>query len=129
MADTLELPNGDVVGPEDVFLYNNYPYRLVWLDGGEYDFELSPLYWGDSGMDIPFQDRGALVDQWGPNSRGRLDPDEWEQWLAEARVDHRYDDTEIDAIERELPVDGDTPEDSDDESAGLLSGLRDALGL
>ena len=37
MADTLELPNGDEVTPEDVFLYNDYPYRLVWLDDDEYE--------------------------------------------------------------------------------------------
>ena len=29
MSEALELPNGDEVTPEDVFLYNDYPYRLV----------------------------------------------------------------------------------------------------
>ncbi|MDS0283020.1 hypothetical protein [Haloarcula onubensis] len=122
MADTLELPNGDAVTPEDVFLYNDYPYRLVWLDGGDHEFELSPLYWGDSGMDIPFRDREALVDQWEPESRGLLSEDEWAAWLEEASADPRYDHTELIELADELPTDWE-PAARDDSGGGLLDRL------
>lgn len=118
MAETLELPNGDVVTPDDVFLYENYPYRVQFpeQEDAEYEFELSPLYWGGGEMDVPFRDREALVEQWGPESRGTLTGVEWEQWLREARYDERFSDDELDALARELPV-----------SRGWLARLRSAL--
>ena len=123
MPDALELPNGDEVTPEDVFLYNDYPYRLVWLDDDEYDFELSPLYWGDSGMDIPFRDREALVDQWEPESRGVLPPEEWADWLDDATADPRFDDAELAELAAELPTDWDHEPAADDGGSGLLDRL------
>jgi len=136
MPRTLTLPNGETVTSDDVFLYNDYPYRLRFPDeesaddertlGGERanaddEFELSPLYWGGGEMDIPFRDREALVEQWGPDSRGTLTDEEWEAWLREARRDDRFGDDELDALARELPVSagGD----------GLVGRLRDALSL
>jgi hypothetical protein len=124
MPDPLELPNGDEVTPEDVFLYNDYPYRLVRLDSEEYAFKLSPLYWGDSGMDIPFRDREALVDQWEAGQQGLLTPEEWADWLASASADPRFDDEELAHLAAELPTDWEPPGGSD--SGG---GLRDLLGL
>ena len=124
MAETLELPNGDEVTSEDVFLYNDYPYRLVWLDGGDHAFELSPLYWGDSGMDIPFRDREALVDQWEPESRGLLSESEWAGWLDDAGDDPRFDDEELAELAAELPTDWDHEVSNDDDG-----GLLDRLGL
>ena len=136
---TLELPNGEVVTPEDVFLYENYPYRVQFPDdgtaageggagheenaeseerGGDYEFFLSPLFWGGGEMDVPFRDREALVDQWGSESRGTLTEMEWEQWLREARHDDRFGDEELDALARELPV-----------SRGLVARIRDVLRL
>src|SRR6056297_1054818 len=127
MTDALELPNGDEVTPEDVFLYNDYPYRLVWLDAAEdHAFELSPLYWGDSGMDIPFRDREALIDQWEPESRGVLTPEEWRTWLEDASADPRFDDAELDALAADLPTDWEPTGGSDDSGGGLMErlGLR-----
>jgi len=124
MTDALALPNGEEVTPEDVFLYNDYPYRLVWLDDGDHAFELSPLYWGNSGMDIPFRDREALVDQWEPESRGLLSAEEWADWLADASDDPRFDDTELAELAEELPTDWEYEAES--ESDG---GLLDRLGL
>jgi hypothetical protein len=124
MADSLELPNGDDVTPEDVFLYNDYPYRLVWLDGESHAFELSPLYWGDSGMDIPFRDREALVDQWGAGQQGLLTDEEWGAWLDSASSDPRFAEEELAELAGELPTDWEP--DGDDEGSG---GLRDRLGL
>ena len=124
MTDTLELPNGDEVTPEDVFLYNDYPYRLVWLDGDEHTFELSPLYWGDSGMDIPFRDREALVDQWEPESKGLLTDGAWADWLDDASDDPRFDHQELTELAAELPTDWEP--DADTDSGG---GLLDRLGL
>jgi hypothetical protein len=107
MSDELELPNGETVTPEDVFLYNNYPYRVRFPDDDpDREFELSPLYWGGGEMDIPFRDREALVEQWGPESRGTLTGEEWEQWLREARHDDRFGGDELDALARELPTPG-----------------------
>ena len=126
MSERLELPTGERVGPEDVFLYNGYPYRFVPLDSDSYEFELSPLYWGDSGMDVPFRDREALVDQWGADSRGLLSPAEWDEWLADARDDERFGDRELVELARELPTD-DPPELTEDRDDG--GGLRDILGL
>jgi hypothetical protein len=119
MTETLELPNGEEVTPEDVFLYNNYPYRFVPMDHDEYSFKLSPLYWGDSEMDIPFPDEGALAEQWGDDSRGTLPPEEWDQWLRDARRDERFDHAELDAIEAELPT----------TERGFVASLREKLGL
>ncbi|MBX0284912.1 hypothetical protein [Haloarcula salinisoli] len=124
MPETLELPNGDEVTPEDVFLYNDYPYRLVWLDSEDHAFELSPLYWGDSGMDIPFRDREALVDQWEPESRGVLSAEEWADWLDEASDDPRFDDEELAELAAELPTDWDHEPATDDDG-----GLLDRFGL
>jgi len=126
MADSLELPNGETVTPDDVFLYNDYPYRLVWLDDDTHEFELSPLYWGDSGMDIPFRDRNALVDQWEPESRGVLTAEEWRTWLEDASADPRFDDEELQALATELPTDWEPDEGSDDSGGGLMErlGLR-----
>ncbi|WP_284007922.1 hypothetical protein [Haloarcula pelagica] len=126
MSKWLELPTGDRVGPDDVFLYNGYPYRLVWLDHEKYDFELSPLYWGDSGMDIPFQDREALVDQWGTDSRGLLTDEEWAGWIEDAREDDRFGEQEVAELARELPGDRAAGADTSDGGGG---GLRDILGL
>ena len=124
MTDTLELPTGETVTPEDVFLYNDYPYRLVWPDGDSHAFVLSPLYWGDSGMDIPFRDREALVDQWETDSRGLLTPDQWAEWLEMASDDQRFDDEEVAHLAAELPTDWEPTGGTD--SGG---GLRDRLGL
>lgn len=118
MAETLELPNGEVVSPDDVFLYNGYPYRFVPVEEGEFAFELEPLYWGGGGMNVPFRDREALVEQWGEDSRGTLPPPEWRAWLREARRDDRFGDDELDALTADLPTGG-----------GLVATLRDALGL
>ncbi|MFB6128101.1 MAG: hypothetical protein ABEJ79_12530 [Halolamina sp.] len=118
----LELPNGDVVAPEDVFLYENYPYRYRPL-GPEatHEFVFSPLYWGDSGMDVPFPDRGALVEQWGERSRGTLTAAEWAEWLDRARADDRFDDDEVATLARELPA-------ATGANPGLFERLRAALG-
>ncbi|WP_323191106.1 hypothetical protein [Halostella sp. PRR32] len=119
MTETLELPNGEEVTPEDVFLYNNYPYRFVpETDEGD-AFKLSPLYWGDSEMDVPFPDEDALTEQWGDGSRGTLSTEEWEQWLRDARRDERFGEAELDAIEDELST----------TERGIVTALRDALGL
>ena len=118
MSETLELPNGEVVTPDDVFLYNDYPYRFSPLDHDEYDFKLVPLYWGESDMDVPFPDEAALAEQWDEDSRGTLPPVEWEGWLRTARRDDRFGSDEVDALARELPTGDD----------GFLSALRDVLG-
>jgi hypothetical protein len=124
MPDTLELPNGDVVSPDDVFLYNGYPYRLVWVGRESHAFELAPLYWGDSGMNVPFRDREALVDQWDADSEGLLSPAEWDRWLDDAESDPRFDDAEVRALAEKLPgVDA-----RDDPSAGgPLARIRSLL--
>lgn len=124
MTATLELPGGDVVTPDDVFLYNGYPYRFRPLSNDDHEFELVPLYWGDSELDVPFRDREALVEQWGDESRGTLTADEWTGWIEDARGDGRFGDDEIDALARELPVEG-AP---GGEAGGLLERLRRVLG-
>ncbi|MFC7028562.1 hypothetical protein ACFQJ5_14955 [Halomicroarcula sp. GCM10025324] len=124
MPDTLELPNGDVVAPDDVFLYNDYPYRLVWLDDETYAFELAPLYWGDSGMNVPFHDREALVDQWDTDSEGLLSPDGWDRWLDHAQSDPRFDDGEVRALAEELPGVDPRPDETTD---GPLARIRSLL--
>ncbi|WP_135854933.1 hypothetical protein [Halorussus salinus] len=131
MDRTLTLPNGDTVTPDDVFLYNDYPYRVAFPDddptgpdeesgGDAAEFHLSPLYWGGGEMDVPFREREALVEQWGEGSEGLLTEDEWEQWLDEARTDERFDDEELDALRRELPVSG---------GGGVVARIRRALGI
>jgi hypothetical protein len=117
MDETLTLPTGETVTPEDVFLFNDYPYRFVPVESEAFAFELTPLYWGGSGMDIPFEDRSALADQWGPDSEGLMTDAEWRSWLASARRDDRFDDEELDAIAAEVL----------DES--LLERLRRTLGF
>lgn len=124
MPETLELPNGDVVTPEDVFLYNGYPYRFVPLESDRYAFEFSPLYWGGGDMDVPFPDRAALEEQWEPETSGTPSESEWEAWLRDKRRDDRFDAAELDALERELL--GDDPDAG--EGGGLLASLRSALG-
>lgn len=123
MTETLELPTGETVTPDDVFLYGGYPYRFRPRDD-EYAFELVPLYWGDSDLDVPFPDRASLVDQWDERSRGVLTPAEWEHWLREARADDRFDDAELDALARELPGE----HESLSGVSGLLEWLRGLLG-
>lgn len=120
MPETLELPTGETVTPEDVFLYGGYPYRFRPREDEDYAFEFVPLYWGDSDLDVPFADREALREQWDEASRGVLSPPEWERWLDEAREDDRFTGEEVDALAAELPVDA-TP------SGGLLDRLRDVL--
>ncbi|MEF8790540.1 MAG: hypothetical protein V5A61_10480 [Haloarculaceae archaeon] len=120
MAPTLELPTGETVTPDDVFLFNGYPYRFVPSADDRFAFELSPLYWGGGEMDVPFPDREHLAAQWGPDSRGTLSEAEWRDWLTEARADDRFDEEELAAVEREVLGGGD---------GGLLAGLRRRLGL
>lgn len=169
VPETLELPTGETVTPEDVFLYNGYPSRFVPVgadgrrphgderestDGtggvgaaggtggpggpasgkeadpgsGEVAFLVAPLYWGDSGMDVPFRDREAFYDQWGPDSRGTLDADEWRAWLRDARADDRFGDEEVDALARELLPEADASTGATGEG-GVVARLRRALGL
>jgi hypothetical protein len=114
---TLQLPTGETVTPEDVFLFEGYPYRFRPVESEEFSFVLSPLYWGGGDMDVPFPDREALEAQWGAESRGLLTEEEWEAWLVEPRDDDRFSGEELDALEREvLP-------------GGFLSRLRRRLGL
>jgi hypothetical protein len=119
--ETLELPNGETVTPDDVFLYEGYPYRFRPADEETTAFYLTPLYWGGGEMDIPFSDRGVLRAQWGEESRGLLSEEAWADWLSEARTDERFDDEELDAVARELGLAG--------EELGLLARLRRTLGL
>jgi hypothetical protein len=119
MPETLDLPNGDVVTPDTVFLYNNYPYRFEPLDGEQYAFKLVPLYWGGGDMDVPFPDEAALADQWGDDCRGTMTAEEWDEWLRKARGDERFGNDELDALQRELPV----------SDRGLVASIRDALGF
>jgi hypothetical protein len=101
-VETLDLPTGETVTPEDVFHYEEYPYRFRPSDDPDVAFVLSPLYWNGGGMDVPVPSREAFVSEWSDRSRGMLSDSEWEVWLADAREDDRYDDAEIDAIAVEL---------------------------
>lgn len=119
--ETLELPTGETVTPEDVFLFGGYPYRFVPGEGA--GFVLSPLYWGGGDMDVPFRDREDLANRWGADgeTRGPMSDDEWAAWLDEARADDRFGDDELDAIARELGLE-------DDENESVLGRLRNRLG-
>jgi len=122
-VDTLELPTGEVVTPDDAFHYEGYPYRFRPLDHPEYAFALSPLVWGGGDMDVPFEDRAELREQWASESHGVRSDEEWREWLAEARSDDRFGDDELEAVEREL-FGGDGRADG----GGLLGRVRRALG-
>lgn len=102
MSSTLTLPNGETVSPGAVVLYEGYPYRYVETDSADTAFVLSPLYWGDSPLDVPFSSREALVAQWGEESRGTLTEAEWEAWLDDARADDRFGEEELDAVAAEV---------------------------
>lgn len=119
MAETLELPTGETVSPEQAFLFEGYPFRFRPVDDGE-GFELSPLYWGGGQMDQRFESRTELVERWAedPDSRGLLTDDEWRAWIDDARDDDRFVAEELDAIERELGL-----------ARGPLARLRGLLGL
>lgn len=128
MTQSLTLPNGDTVAPDDVLLHDGYPFRYVPADAADrYAFYFSPLYWGDSGMDVPFRDRDALEAQWSDASRGTLSREEWQAWLRDARQDDRFDDAEVDALARELPVDTDEPVENAP-GDGILGRVRRILG-
>ncbi|MDY6818093.1 MAG: hypothetical protein SVG88_05465 [Halobacteriales archaeon] len=116
MVEDVELPNGDVIEPGDVILYNDYPYRLVSTEATETAFILSPLYWGDSALDIPFESRDELVAQWEADSRGLLTEEEWRDWLREARGKEMFTAEELDTIET-IVID----------SPGLLARIRSLL--
>jgi hypothetical protein len=128
MGETLELPNGDVVEPDEVLLHDGYPYRYVPIEDDTYDFLLSPLYWGDSGMDIPFRDRDALVEQWSDDSRGTLTPAQWEDWLEAVRDEDWIDAEEAAALARELPTGAPVRDDTPDGESGVLARLRRLVG-
>lgn len=117
MTTTLELPNEETVTPDDVFLYGGYPYRFVPREEG---FLFRPLYWGGGDMDVPFRDREALVEQWGPESEGLMTDAGWRDWLASARGDDRFGAEELDAIEQEVLGEGNT---------GLVTRMQRLLGL
>lgn len=121
MDSTLALPNGETVAPGEVILYEGYPYRFVESDADDAAFVLSPLFWGDSPLDIPFSSRDALVAQWGEESRGTLTEDEWEAWLADARDDDRFGDEELEAVAAEVLDEDRTA------GPGLLARLRRLL--
>ncbi|WP_276259802.1 hypothetical protein [Haloglomus litoreum] len=136
--DTLELPTGETVTPEDVFCYEGYPYRFVPADAregsnariegpgpgpDEVQFYLVPLYWGGGDMDVPFPDREALVEQW-DDARGVLTDVEWRDWLVESRADDRFDDAELDAIAAELGLE----DGRGGGGGGLLARVRRLLG-
>jgi hypothetical protein len=118
--ETLELPTGETVTPDDVFLFGGYPYRFEPREAG---FVLSPLYWGGGDMDLPFRDREELAFRWGEDGEasGPLSEAEWAAWLENARDDDRFGDEELDALARELGV------AEPDADGSLLSRLRGRL--
>ncbi len=127
MTETLELPDGTVLSPDDVFLYNDYPYRFVPTDETESAaFLLSPLYWGGGEMDVPFAGHDELREQWIPDQSGDLDRGEWEQWLGDARADDTFDDAEIDALAAEILGDAESAATAATDE-GLLSRIRSLL--
>lgn len=95
----LRLPNGDTITPGDIILFEGYPYRYVDAEGG---FTLSPLYWGDSDLDLWFDSVTELDSRWGSRSRGVLTEPEWRIWLSEARDSPRFSTAELDYIEGEV---------------------------
>lgn len=115
--ETLELPTGERVTPDDVFLFDGYPYRFVPREEG---FVLSPLHWGGGDMDLPFGGPEELSFRWddgetaepAPPYEGSVEdyPDgtmadaEWAAWLDAARDDDRFGEAELDAVARELGV-------------------------
>lgn len=121
MTETLDLPNGETVTPGDVILYNDYPYRFSPVEEEAVAFELVPLYWGDSELDIPFRSHADFADQWEEGSRGTLTPEEWDDWLIEKRHDDRFGDEELDALRAELPA--------PDRPDGIVASIRRTLGL
>lgn len=116
--DTLELPTGETVAPDEVFHYQGYPYRFRPSDDPDAAFLLVPLYWDGGGLDVPVPSREAFVAEWDDRSRGVLSDEEWREWLDSARSDDRYDDDELDALAAELGLE-----------TGPLARLRRALGL
>lgn len=116
MSSTLTLPNGETVAVGEILLFEGYPYRFVESDSADVAFVLSPLFWGDSPLDIPFSSRAALDAQWGPESQGTLTEAEWEAWLADAREDERFGDEELAAIAAEVL--------DEERRGGLLDRLR-----
>jgi len=110
MSATLELPNGETVTPDEVFLFEGYPYRFLPAEratGGvaaeeEVELLLRPLYWGGGDMDVPLRDRSELAERWGPDSEGTMTDEKWADWLEELRADDRFGDDEVDALTREL---------------------------
>ncbi|MDZ7747289.1 MAG: hypothetical protein U5K28_12640 [Halobacteriales archaeon] len=119
--ETLELPTGETVSPDDVFHYEGYPYRFTPSDEASSAFILSPLYWGGGEMDVPVPSTEAFHTEWSDRSRGVLSGEEWEEWLDDARRDDRYDDAELDAIASEIGLDV--------QSGGLLTRVRRQLRL
>ncbi|MFB6171248.1 MAG: hypothetical protein ABEJ23_01860 [Haloarculaceae archaeon] len=119
MPPTLTLPNGETIAPGEVILYEGYPYRYVASDDPDVAFVLSPLFWGDSPLDVPFSSRAALADQWGAESRGTLTEAEWADWLADAREDERFGAAELDAVASEVLA---------DDRNGVLARVRRFLG-
>lgn len=119
-SDRLELPNGDLVADGDVILFEGYPYR-VDLDEG---IVLAPVYWGDSNLDLAFEDAAEIAREWGEESRGRMSQEEWTAWLESARADDRFGDAELDAIADAVLAPGD-----DRRQTGLLGRLRELFGF
>jgi hypothetical protein len=121
--ETLELPTGETVTPDDVFLFGGYPYRFEPRASG---FVLSPLYWGGGDMDLPFRDREELSFRWGEDgeAHGPMSTDEWAAWLETAREDDRFGDEELDVLARELGV----AADGEERESSLVSRLRGRLG-
>lgn len=110
----IELPNGDVVEPGDVILFEGYPYRVDRNDA----IVLSPVYWGESALDLSYKDAAELSAEWSDESEGLLTESEWQAWLADARRDDRFGDDELDAVA-----------DAVLESTGLVDRLRSVFGL
>lgn len=124
--ERLELPTGETVTPDDVFLFGGYPYRFVPGDGDA--FVLSPLYWGGGDMDVPFRDREELAFRWGEDgeANGPMSEPAWAEWIDEHRDDERFGDEELDALARELGVTDELGDEGDE--TGLVSRLRRRLG-
>lgn len=95
----LELPTGETIEPGDVILFEGYPYR--YYDRGT-GITLSPLYWGESDLDLWFESERELHERWGPESRGTLSEPEWRTWLDDARDSPTFSDAELTSIKREV---------------------------